>query len=182
MMRFRVSIAALMAAVLVAAIGFAALTNPSAWWSSILFTLTLALFLIATVGAIRGGNKTFWLGFALFGWSYMIVSYEPWSKHATTPPPLVTIGLLNRLYPHISTVPPDEVLISGTGVWKDSRSIEVASVAKAGGIRFFRNDMSDFLQVGHFLASWLFAFLGGMTASRLFLPPSRGDTSNLDDR
>ncbi len=183
MLRFRVSIAALMATVLVAAVGFAALKNASAWWSSALFTFTVALFLIATVGAIRGGNKTFWLGFALFGWSYMIVSYEPWSKLATTPPSLVTTELLNRLYPHISSVPPDEVMISGKGVWKDSRSIKVVSVAKAGTITFFRNDMNDFLQVGHFLASWLFAFVGGTTASRLFAgPPRRGEAANSDNR
>jgi hypothetical protein len=181
-MRFRVSIAALMAAVFVAAVGFAALKNASAWWSSALFTLTLALFLFATVGAIRGGDKTFWLGFALFGWSYMILSYEPWSKHATTPPPLVTTGLLNCLYPHISAVPPDEVMIAGKGVWTDSRSIEVVSVAKAGGIMFFRNDMNDFLQVGHFLASWLFAYVGGIATSRLFArSPRRGETGSFDN-
>jgi hypothetical protein len=171
MMRFRVSIAGLMAAILVVAVGFAALQNASAWWSSALFTFTLALFLIAAVGAIWGKDKAFWLGFALFGWSYMIVSYEPWSKHATTPPSLVTTKLLNRLYPHISTVPPDEVVIGGEGVWKDSRRIEIVRSFTAGNITFFRNDMNEFLQVGHFLVSWLFALVGGINASRLFARP-----------
>jgi uncharacterized membrane protein YtjA (UPF0391 family) len=173
MRRFRVSIAGLMAAILVAAVGFAALRNASAWWCSVLFTFTLALFLIATVGAIRGEDKAFWLAFALFGWGYMIASYEPWSKlHGTTPPSLVTTGLLNRLYPQISSVPPDEVFLTGKGVWKDSRSIEIISSANGGTITFFRNDMNEFLQVGHFVASWIFAFIGGITASRLFARPA----------
>ncbi len=168
MIRFRFSIAGLMAAVLVVAVGFAALQNASDWWCSSLFTITLALFLFATIGAIRGGDRTFWLGFALFGWAYMIASYEPWSKHAKTPPVLVTTKLLNRLYPHISTVPPDEVVIGGEGAWKDPRNIEIVSSFKAGKITFFRNDMDNFLQVGHFVASWLFALIGGTIGSRLF--------------
>jgi hypothetical protein len=82
----------------------------------------------------------------------------------------------------------DTKVFSGKGVWKDSRSIEVESVATSGGIVLFRNDRNDFLQVGHFVASWLFAFVGGIAASRLFRrsaearssgkprPPLRADT------
>jgi hypothetical protein len=160
-----------MVAVLAAAVGIAALKNPSDWWSSGLFTFTLALFLIATVGAFQGRNRAFWLGFALFGWGYMIASYEPWSRFATTPPPLVTTGLLNRLYPYLSKVPPNEVFVSAEGAWTDSRNIRVTTSISASRVTFSRYDMDDFLQVGHFLASWLFAFIGGITASRLFSKP-----------
>ena len=70
----RFSIAGLMAVVLVVAIGFAALHSGSATWAGGLYLVTNAVFALAVVGAVcRGASeRAWWLGFALFGFGYLI--------------------------------------------------------------------------------------------------------------
>ena len=75
----RFSIAGLMGIVLFAAIGFAALRYPTETWAGVVLLGTLAALAIAVVGAFcrpapeRGG----WLGFAVFGWIYLVAAFEP---------------------------------------------------------------------------------------------------------
>jgi hypothetical protein len=66
----------------------------------------------------------------------------------------------------------------GEGTWTDSRSIKVTHFVSAGKITFFRNDTDDFLQVAHFLATPLFAFVGGPVARRLFRAPKSETSTN----
>jgi hypothetical protein len=83
MMRFmRFSIAGLMGAVLIVALGLAALRSASATWSSATFLATCGLLCLAVVGAVCGGDaeRTWWLGFALFGWGYVALAF--WSRDA----------------------------------------------------------------------------------------------------
>lgn len=62
------SIASLMATVLLAAIGIAALSHPSQWWASTLYTLALVLLCWSTVAALLPvSHRSFWVGFAVFG-------------------------------------------------------------------------------------------------------------------
>ena len=71
MTRFRFSLVGLMAAVFIAAVGFAALRNATEVWAHTAFTLALGIFFFAILAVFfgQGGVRRFWCGFAVFGWS-----------------------------------------------------------------------------------------------------------------
>ena len=62
--------------VLVLGIGLAALKHPSERAASLLFTLILASLLTSVLGAMarRGRERIAWIGFAVFGWTYLLLS------------------------------------------------------------------------------------------------------------
>lgn len=74
----RVTVAGLMEIVLVAAVGSAALRNPTIVWASALFTLLVMMLCSATLGAIavRGPARLMWAGFAIFGSVYSKLPLE----------------------------------------------------------------------------------------------------------
>lgn len=78
--RRRFTIAGLLGLVLVFALGLAAIRQASVLWTAGAATITLALLLTAVVGTIwlRGPDQAYWGGFALFGWSYVILANWDW--------------------------------------------------------------------------------------------------------
>jgi hypothetical protein len=78
--RYRFTLAALMGAVALVAVGVAALRSPTALWASLVILLALGAICGATVGAIlrRGPGRGAWLGFAVFGWAYFLMTLSPW--------------------------------------------------------------------------------------------------------
>ena len=80
MVTVRFSIAALMAAVLIVALGLAAMRNFSATWAGVTFLVTCAVLCLAVVGIVCDGDarRAWWLGFALFGWGYLVLAF--WSS------------------------------------------------------------------------------------------------------
>lgn len=96
----RVSIAGSMGIVLLAAVGFAALRNPTIVWASVLFTLTVMIFCSAILGAIavRGPARLTWAGFAVFGWVYLGIAFGIGSEsNGATSPPFVTQALYDSM-------------------------------------------------------------------------------------
>jgi hypothetical protein len=79
MRRIRFNIANLLVVVLFVAVGFAALRESSDLWDSGLFTLTLTVLLVSVLLAVHRSEsrRAFWLGFALFGWGYLALSFVP---------------------------------------------------------------------------------------------------------
>jgi hypothetical protein len=81
MSHFRFSLRAL--AVLVAAIGMscAALAYASSWLSGIVWSVTFLLLAFATVAAVLRSppQRSWWLGFATFGWLYVLAMSGPLS-------------------------------------------------------------------------------------------------------
>ena len=77
MRKLRFPIAGLMAAVLVIALGLAALRNASVTWAGSTFLLTCAVLCLALVGVVcrHGTERAWWLGFALFGWGYLFLAF-----------------------------------------------------------------------------------------------------------
>jgi hypothetical protein len=75
----RVSIRALMAVVVVSAVGLAALRNADALWAGLLLLVALAAIGIAVLGAsiMRSRERCWWLGFAVFAGGYLIASLCP---------------------------------------------------------------------------------------------------------
>jgi hypothetical protein len=82
----RFSIRTLMATALISAVFLAALRNAEKDWERATTTLTLALI---TLGAVhsklhRGKKRRWWLGFALAGSTYLVVSFTPLAQRLYT--------------------------------------------------------------------------------------------------
>ena len=72
----RISVAALMVLVAGIAIDLVAFLYPSLFWSHAAGGVFLAFLCTAILGVIhrRGRDQAFWIGNALFGWAYLIVT------------------------------------------------------------------------------------------------------------
>jgi hypothetical protein len=151
----RVSIGGLMAVVLVAAIGLAALRDPNAIWAGMMLLLTCGVLTLAIVGVVcrRQAGRAGWLGFARFGWGYLALAAAwPLSHWIQLP----TVTLLEALGPKLGGPP------SGLGGGMGGDPLIPPS-----------------LQVGHCLWALLAAILGGMLARALFAPPAgRSESSD----
>jgi hypothetical protein len=140
----RLSIAGLMGAVLVTALGLAALRNNSETWAGIMFLVTWGLIVLAVVGIVcRGGaERAWWLGFALFGSGYMKLVYFSPEK---TPPVTLPTAILLRLLDLELGLP-----------------IEFFDNPKPGASAL------SFMQIGHCLWALIAAVLGGLLAVACF--------------
>ncbi len=148
----RFSIAGLMGVVLVAAVGLAALKNASETWAGVMLLLTCGLLGLSVVGALYGGRagRTWWLGFCVFGGTYMALS-RCWSSSDL--PWLPTTDLLKHL------VPP-------TGV-----ALRKVVNPFCGNTNFIRDELSP-EQIAQCLWTLLAALLGALLARSFFAPPS----------
>ena len=102
MSRLRIHIGGLMLSLLPVAVGLAALRDPSEFRASALFTLTVLVLLVSILGAVarRGASRLAFLGFALFGISYLVLTFGSWAwlnPDGLRPPPLVTRMLLDQI-------------------------------------------------------------------------------------
>jgi hypothetical protein len=81
MTRLCFTLAQLMAILLYLGFALAALRNADDVWASATYTLAIILIAAALVGAVvrKGGARTTWTGFAVFGWTYLlVVQLPPW--------------------------------------------------------------------------------------------------------
>lgn len=87
MPRFRISIGALSAVILGAAIVMAAARSPTESWSNGSTSLALLALVLAPAGAIlrRGPARAYWAGFAGLGWGYLLLAFGPWSDSHIAP-------------------------------------------------------------------------------------------------
>ena len=83
MSRFRFSITSFFVVVTLVALGMAALVSQSRLGGSLAYTVFLAVLCLALAGAILRPlpARAFWLGFAVFGWTYWLVEFD-----AASPP------------------------------------------------------------------------------------------------
>jgi hypothetical protein len=114
-----------MGAVALAALGLAALRSPTALWASLVILLALGAVCGATVGAIlrRGLARGAWLGFAVFGWAYFLLTLSPWGgEYGLGPARFLTrasTALLVQIDPDLVEMPVGVVeefaVFAGTG-------------------------------------------------------------------
>jgi hypothetical protein len=95
----RFSIRTLMAVIVIAALAMAALKNANAFLSGILLLVTLAVIGFAMLGAttMRGRQRHWWRGFALFSGCYLALALGPLPRE-TFRPLLGTTHLLGQLH------------------------------------------------------------------------------------
>jgi hypothetical protein len=155
----RFPIAALMVAVLIVALGLAALRNSSAAWAGVTFLLTCGVLCLAIVGIVCDGDarRAWWLGFALFGWGYLVLAF--WSSVE-----LPTMVLLDAIGEHLGLA----VQFRG-GMGGGMRSAGLWGPAFFGNFGGFGGPGDRSIQqICHCLWALLAALLGGITASVLF--------------
>jgi hypothetical protein len=168
------------------AVGLAALRDPSEFWASALFTLIIFVLLVAVLGTVarRGSSRVAFLGFTLFGGSYLIVAFGPWpwvNSDGLRPPPLVTRLLLDQLR---------ERKLGPASNWEDRRDevypftqpnhqlsfgpadLAVMPKRALGGwpSRYFVFDVSPYKQIAHSLLAFVVGALGAI-AGRIIAPP-----------
>jgi hypothetical protein len=72
---------------------------------------TLAFAILAVVYR-AGEGRAFWLGFALFGWGYMALTWESWWGHGADRPEMLTSIVLDHLGAWFHRTPDPQ-----TGLW-----------------------------------------------------------------
>jgi hypothetical protein len=87
-MRFRFSIASMMAAILIIALSFAALRINSVFCGGIMLLTTLALLCSAILMSVAEGGprRLAWIGCAAFGWPCFITGFWPGADERLGPP------------------------------------------------------------------------------------------------
>ncbi len=186
MNHIRFSISSLLLVILFVAVSFAALKESSDLWESGVFTLTLAALLISILLAVHrsGSRRAFWIGFALFGWTYLGLSTVPSIESR-----LITTKALTYLD---SKVPGRSsgvfmIHLAGTGSGSPSNQAQgiaftavgnqlatsrqaVVRVWDAGTGRLlggWSGTTENFIRIGHSLFAQLSGWIGGLLSRRL---------------
>ena len=146
-----------MGAVLVVALGLAAMRNPSDTWAGVMFLLTCGVLCLSIVGVVcRGdGERAWWLGFALFGWGDLLLSL--WST-VTLP----TMALLDAIASRLGI----QVQFSG-GMGGGMRNVGLWAFGGFGG-GFGGMAVQPLQEIAHCLWALVAALLGGFLARALF--------------
>ncbi len=173
-MRVRFTIAGLMIAVVVFAVGLAGLRAASPLWASAVFTITVTLLTTAILGAAacRGRPRVAWLGFSVFGWTYLLATFWLWpGPNGVTAPPFLTKAILDSLEPQSqkgaimtfdpgpvgeqSTESPPMVATFAPGPGTTTRVVSTAFTGRVVNLLHYR-------RIGHTLAAIAFGLLGAV--------------------
>lgn len=166
----RLTVRSLMTIVALVGVALAGLLSTTEVWAETLFSLMVVAVSLAAVGAIRREERTFRLGFALFGSVYLILALTPINPRNPGVPQLITSRLIDFVFTHLSTFPVDEVYVHGDLSLKDNRNLQVERLYTGGEMRFFvaQNGQTEFRRIGHIVLSFVVAVLGGAACRRLF--------------
>jgi hypothetical protein len=191
MHRFRFRLGTLLILIIVLGVGLAALRESNDIWDSGVFTLALSALLISILLAIHRNESrlAFWIGFALFGWAYLVMSLVP-----SIGSRLITTRALALLESKISDRP---IVISGR-VWdtwsrnlrQNNQSTNSTSIAfspqgnlvasenqgvikvwnVSGGnlLGTWSGTTENFMRIGHSLFALIAAFVGGRLSGYLY--------------
>lgn len=133
----RYSLTVLFIIVLVAAVSCAGVLYFPALWATSAFLGSILVLLASLLAVLyrRGIDRVFWVGFAVFGWSYLLLVFGPWLT--------VYIG------PYLGT----STLLAGLYTWIAPR------VQRLGG-----PTLHDVYRGGHSLIVLVVAYFGGLAA------------------
>jgi hypothetical protein len=165
MTRLRFTIGGLIVVVVVAAIGLAAIRSGSAAWAGAMLSITFFAMICSFLGIAlgRAGRRVYWSGFALLGWSYLLLVYVPWFNH-NIGVYLLAPNLFDSLDEVLHADPPPG---GGGSGGLQSVPIEILSASATGGGFGGPTNVgaaSDFRRIGMAMEALLWAFLGGWAA------------------
>ena len=199
MRHFRFHIGTLVILILVLGVGFAALRESSDLWDSNIFTVTLAVLLIAILLTVHRmeSRRAFWIGFAMFGWIYLGLTLVPSIESR-----LITTKLLTYLDSKVPVQPMGiyDVQITRPGsAGSANNSFQLSTSIKAGDrITIYNRNRAqvmyldamtgrllgrwsgtteNFVRIGHSLFALLVGWLGGQLSRRLYRASRRPEVS-----
>ena len=183
---------------MVVAVGIVALRESNEIWDSGLFTLTLGVLLISILLAIHSKEfrRAFWLGFALFGWTYLGLSLVPSieSRLLTTKglayldskvPGRSLPGFVVRFTGNVSgapiTRPRDDTFTTAELQFADSSQgqVKIWDLATGRFLSGWSGTTENFVTIGHSLFALLAGWFGGELSSRIWRasrPPGESTT------
>jgi hypothetical protein len=161
------SLKALLVATATIALAIAGMLNASLWWASIClsYLFVMLTFSLLAVTFRRGPVRSFWIGFAIVGWTYAAMLYAP-GLDRSVGHRLITTKILakvrplfgNTEIPAYPSAPPAEEMALNIA-YDDLFHIEHSSI-----IPYRPPQWDPYQQAGHmFFGVWL-AGLGGMVA------------------
>lgn len=165
MRNLRFNISAILAAITVVAIGLAALREASEIWDSTLLTLSLGVLLVSVLLAIHreASRRAFWVGFALFGWAYVLLSLIPSVESR-----LLTTKILTRLDSKVQgrsagiiqsvAFSPEGTLVAAG----NPGQVRVWDAATGRLLSGWTGTTENFVRTGHSLIALLAAWMGGL--------------------
>ncbi len=178
MPHLRISLAGLLGFIAVLALGLAGIVSASTLWTSVAATVVLAILLAAVLAArlLEGTDRVFWAGFALFGWTYLLLVNWDWvggqfghdltaglsgmadSMFAEVPIPIVPQPPGNTAF---RPVPPPY------GVRPVPTPIAPGTPEYLELVRRRQIQVGNFVQIGRLGLTLAFGMLGGYLATRL---------------
>jgi hypothetical protein len=175
MKRPRFTIAGLLGSIVFLAVGLAALREATDVWDHGVFGVTLAALLASVLLTIHraGARRAYWLGFALFGGTYLVLSLVPPIERR-----LPTTKGLAYLDSQVSGRPFDWAFMAPTTGTNGSLGQPVQAIAfthrvtSRGAVRIWNaatgrllagssGSSEDFARIGHSLLALGLAVLGG---------------------
>jgi hypothetical protein len=160
---FRISLASSLGIVAVIAMGLAGMVSASSLWTTAAATVCLAVLLSAVLASflLTGIDRAFWAGFALFGWSYLLLVNWDW----------VGGQFGHDLTAGLSDIA--ESVFADVAVPGPPQSPATAPAGRAAGgfqsdylesVRGRQIRLGNFVQIGRMILSLLFGLLGGWIA------------------
>jgi hypothetical protein len=106
---FRFSISTFLIVVTLLGCGLAAMASQSRFATSFAYSAFLVLICLAMAGAILGNSphRAFWLGFAIFGWTYWFVEFDS-AGGVSQPATPVAFTLLTRMAINVNQPAPQQ--------------------------------------------------------------------------
>ena len=157
-MRFRFSIASMMAAIVIIALSFAALRINSALCAGIILLTTLALLCSAIFMSLAesGPNRLAWIGCAVFGWPCFILGFGPVANERLGPPR--TTAMFEEAIPYINPA-----LASEIKQYTPPGRLEVAGYSEPpGNVAEYVGVLQRYRQSSHSVLTLGFAAMGAI--------------------
>ena len=151
------SLRTLLVGVAFVAVGCVALVKASEAWQTAIYTTTFSVLFIAMLGGLFhwGRTRAFWAGFAVIGWSYLLLVYGFFGESENHYPRLGTTRAL--LYIHMQV----------------SEKVSVMSPDPSAVMIRYRPPRVFFMNIGQYLWALLLAYLGGLLARYFYSTRTR---------
>ena len=157
-MRFRFSIASMMAAILIIALSFAALRINSALCAGIILLTTVALLCTAVFMSVAGSGRSrlAWIGCAIFGWACFILGFGPVANERLGPPRLT--AMFEEAIPYLN---PE--LASEIEAYTPPERLELAGYSEPpGNVAEYVGVLQRYRQSSHSVLTLGFAAMGAI--------------------
>jgi hypothetical protein len=161
MRRPRITIAHIVIAVAICSVALAAIRSGSPAWAGAMFSITFFVMICSVLGVAleRGMRRTYWIGFATLGWSYLLLSYAPWLD-TRIGPYLLSPNLFAYLAEVLQPAPP-----TGGGGFQSVPATKLYAVLIGGGFGGAPVlNIAEYRRIGTSLEALLWAFAGGWVA------------------